>query len=434
MSLKSRRFVRSSFVRSPLVAIGAVALAAASVALTPASADIAQPTVVSENPANYTPDLVEVAGQPKPIADAIAVSGNTVVAGGRFTTLTQDGTTYARQNLVIFDADDGDVFPALNANNRVWAAAASGGWLYVGGQFTTIGGVTKRSIARINATTGLLDPGFTSAVRGRVNVLVVANGRLYAGGNFPQKVVALNLETGADTGTFNLPITDQLPNSWGTVTILGMAVNPQGTKLVATGNFMHVDGANRSRLFVADVSGAQATLDPWYYPRFASACSSTHPRRIAYLQGVDFSPTGSHFSVAATGQISRPGDRFLTVCDGIGRFAMNDPSRPQWINYTGGDSVWSVSDTGSAVYAQGHFQWLDNPFGFASRDGGGAASRLGIGAIDPATGVALPWAPEKRAQIGGRALVATSAGLWIGSDSNGFNGEPRTGIVFAPLP
>jgi hypothetical protein len=429
MSLKSRRFARG-----PLVSVGALVLAAASVVLTPASADTPHPTVVSDNPANYTPALVEVGGQPKPIVDAIAVSGNLVAAGGRFTTLTQDGTTYSRQNLVLFDADDGDVWPALNANNRIWAAASSGDWIYVGGQFTAIGGTTKRSIARINATTGLVDPGFTSAVRGRVNVLTVANGRLYAGGSFTQKLVALNLVTGANTGHFNLAITDQLPNSWGSVTILGMSVNPQGTQLVATGNFMRVAGQARSRLFVADVSGAQATLDPWYYPRFASPCSSTHPRRIAYLQGVDFSPSGTHFSVAATGQIPRSGDLDETVCDGIGRFDMSDDSQPDWINYTGGDSVWAVSDTGSAVYTQGHFQWLDNRCGFASRPCGDAVNRLGIGAIDPITGRALPWAPEKRAQIGGRALVATSAGLWVGSDSIGFNGEPRRGIAFAPLP
>ncbi len=430
MFMLSRRVLRA-----PLVSAGALVLAAVSVALTPAAADTPQATVVSDNPANYTPSLVQPAGQPKPIADAIAVSGNTVAVGGRFTQVSQGGTTYNRQNLVLFDANTGQVRASLDANNRVWAAASSGNWIYVGGQFTSIGGTNKRSIARINATTGQVDPGFTSAVRGRVNVLVAAaNGRLYAGGSFGAKLVALDPVTGQNTGTFNLSITDQLPNSWGSVSILGMSVNPAGTRLVATGNFMRVAGQARSRLFVANISGAQATLDPWYYPRFASPCSSTHPRRIAYLQGVDFSPNGQYFSVAATGQISRPGDRFETVCDGIGRFSMSNDDAPQWINYTGGDSVWAVSDTGAAVYAQGHFQWLDNPFGWASRDGGGAARRLGIGAINPATGLALPWAPAKRAQIGGRALVATTAGLWVGSDSNQFGGEPRRGIAFAPLP
>ena len=430
MSFFSRRITRA-----PLVGATMLAVSAAAAGIAPASAEISQPTAVSTNPANWTPSLVPVDGQPKPIVDAIAVAGNTVAAGGRFTRVAQGGTTYNRTNLVLFDADDGQVRPqALNPNGRIWAADSNANWIYVGGQFSSIGGTNKRSIARINAATGQVDPGFTSAVRGRVNVLVLANGRLYAGGSFGKKLVALDPQTGRNTGHFNLDISDPIPNAWGKVTIQGMAINPQGTRLVATGNFRRVAGESRTRLFVANIAGAQATLDPWYYSRFASPCSSTHPRRIAYLHGVDFSPTGSHFSVAATGQISRSGDRFETVCDAVGRFALSNDNAPQWINYTGGDSVWAVADTGAAVYAQGHFQWLDNPFGWASRDGGGAARRLGIGAIDPSTGRALPWAPAKRAQIGGRALVATSAGLWVGSDSQRFGKEPRRGIAFAPLP
>ena len=362
-------FVSRRILRAPLIGATLVAVAAAAAGLAPASADIAQPTVVSENPANYTPSLVEVAGQEKPIVDAIAVSGNTVAAGGRFTRLTQGGTTYNRNNLVLLDADDGQVrAQALNPNGRVWAAAASGGWIYVGGEFNTIGGITKRSIARINASTGQVDPGFTSAVRGRVNVLVVAKGMLYAGGSFPQKVAALNLETGANTGTFNLAISDQLPELVGHRHDPGHGYQPA----------RHPTRRHR-QLPAGRGPGAEPVVRGQHLGRPGDAgrrgttrgsrvaCSSTHPRRIAYLQGVDFSPDGAHFSVAATGQIPRSGDRFETVCDAIGRFAMSDDSEPEWINYTGGDSVWAVSDTGAAVYAQGHFQWLDNPFGFASQ-------------------------------------------------------------------
>jgi hypothetical protein len=412
-----------------------VVVATAAVMGSTAAADVPHPAVVIEDPVNHTPSLVREDGEPKPIVDAITVSGNTVIAGGRFTQVSQGGQTYDRENVVVFDADDGDVRPwDLDADNRVWAMTTIGDWIYIGGQFSDIGGSGKRSVVRVNATTGQVDPGFTSAVRGRVNVLVPANGRLYVGGSFGRRLVALDPVTGRNTGAFDLDISDPLPRAWGRVAIQGMAINPQGTKLVATGNFQQVDGQARTRLFVADLTGEEATLDPWYYERFASRCSSTHPRRIAYLHGVDFSPDGSYFVVVATGQISDDDDRFETVCDGAGRFDMDDDSRPQWINYTGGDSVWGVSVTGAAVYVQGHFKWLDNPYGWASRDGGGAARRLGIGAIDPTTGRALPWAPRKPAAIGGRPLVATSEGLWVGSDSVRFDGEPRRGIAFVPLP
>ena len=115
--------------------------------------------------------------------------------------------------------------------------------------------------------------------------------------------------------------------------------------------------------------------------------------------------------------------------------------KPEWINYTGGDSVWSVSDTGAAVYVAGHFKWLDNPNGWASygvgdkTSGAPAASRRGIGAIDPATGLALPWNPGLgQTKIGGKALLADASGLSIGNDATTFAGKPRRGLQHVPLP
>ena len=42
---------------------------------------------------------------------------------------------------------------------------------------------------------------------------------------------------------------------------------------------------------------------------------------------------------------------------------ISSPVRPTWINYTGGDTLHSVSATGAAVYVQGHQRWLNNKFG-----------------------------------------------------------------------
>jgi hypothetical protein len=88
--------------------------------------------------------------------------------------------------------------------------------------------------------------------------------------------------------------------------------------------------------------------------------------------------------------------------------------------------------TGAAVYVQGHQRWLDNPYG---RDyaGPGAVSRPGIGAIDPVQGKALPWNPGKTRGVGGKDMLATSAGLWVGSDGAQFAGETRSRIAFCPL-
>lgn len=97
--------------------------------------------------------------------------------------------------------------------------------------------------------------------------------------------MALDPATGENLGTINLGITKPVPGAWGNVSVYAFAINPAGTRLVATGNFETVDGKARTRLFAADLNYSPARLDPWYYPGFAKPCSSTAPRRVAYLQG-----------------------------------------------------------------------------------------------------------------------------------------------------
>ena len=68
------------------------------------------------------------------------------------------------------------------------------------------------------------------------------------------------------------------------------------------------------------------------------------------------------------------------------------------------------------MYVQGHFRWLNNPEGRDS-EGTGAVKRRGLDALDPVNGQALAWNPDKPAQQGGFAFLATATGLWVGSDS-----------------
>jgi hypothetical protein len=403
--------------------------------LTPASAAQSHPAVVDDDPANYTPQLVPTGAVGQPRTDALAELDGTVFAGGWFESVSQGGTTYDRTNLVAFDASTGAVRSfAPDIDGRVWALAAHGDSVYIGGKFGTVNGLSRPNLVKVDATTGAVDTAFRARLGGKVSALVVSNGRLFAGGGFAKKLTAVNLDTGADTGYVNLPITDPLPNAWGNVAVYALAINPAGTQLVATGNFRTVAGQSRTRLFVADLGASSATLSSWYYDGFAEPCSSTNPRRIAYLEGVDYSPDGSYFVVVSTGQISHNGDLGETVCDAAGRFDLADDSRPAWINYTGGDSLWSVAATGPAVYVQGHNTYLDNEGGWQNHPIPTAVVRRGVGAIHPSTGRALPWNPNKPAQIGGKAFLATEDGLWIGSDSAQIHGEPRRGLAFCPLP
>lgn len=210
----------------------------------------------------------------------------------------------------------------------------------------------------------------------------------------------------------------------------------QGTRLVAVGNFATVDSETRTRAFMADLSGATATLDPWYYRALTRPCRSRSVARLAYLNDVAFSPSGDYFVVVSTGfVVARASDLFVTICDAAARFETDiaNPLRPTWINHTGGDTLTGVIATGSAVYVQGHHRWLDNPYG---RDfaGEGAVDSRGLGAIDPVTGAALDWQSRKPAARGGKGFLSTTLGLWVGSDSRRFGGERHVEVGFLPLP
>lgn len=452
-------------MRSKLLVRIAAGAAAITVAM-PASAAMAallQPDVVSRSAVAYTPSLVPTTttANGHPHVDAIDQLGDTMYAGGLFDKVsTAAGTQLVRKNFFAFGASNGTISPTITPdfNGQVWAVEVdpTTNSLYVGGTFTSVDGVARTALVKLDATTGAVDPGFNAGFgTGMVTDLEMVGPRLFVAGSVGSKLMALNPATGVRDSYINLGIRDPLLGSRGGAAVFKFAVDPAKSKLVAVGNFRTVGATpdNRLRAFMADLGPTSATLNPWYYEPLANTnnCSSDvvgDGRRIPHLQGVDFSPTGDYFVVAATGrnpanradwEIKGDGKGGM-VCDAVARFETNvtNPIEPTWVNYTGGDSVWAVAATGPAVYAQGHFKYLNNTYGY--RAGGvdqpstTAVIRYGVGAIDPVTGQALSWNPVKPAKQGGKEFLATASGLWIVSDSAKFNGKPRYGIAFTPLP
>lgn len=425
--------------RATLAVLGAGCLLASLVA--PASAQpIALATVVSENPVNYTPQVAISTAFSHPAVYALRQVGSTMYAGGAFDTVTSGAGTATRQHLMGFDATTGTLTNlSIPIDGDVWAIepSADGQSLYVGGFFNNINGVARNGIAKINATTGVVDQTFaSSAVAGPVTEIRLVNGRLLVSGRFSKRLLALNPATGADTGYINVPITGQVASNAGPTRVYRFTVNPAGTRLVGIGNFTQVGTASRQRAFMLDLGATSATVDPWYYQPLDNACAATKiPEQI---RDVDFSSDGSFFVFFASGYIPKAGGLGRDICDAAARFETNvtNPTLPTWINYTGGDTMWSGAVTGNTVYAQGHFRALDNAGGTQGCDGKNPACqpRQGIGAINATTGKALAWNPGKTRAVGGKDLLVTSAGLWVGSDGALFNGEHHYGIAFCPLP
>jgi hypothetical protein len=402
--------------------------------------------VVSAVPADYTPDVNDGT------VFAIAQSGPTVVIGGDFTSISprgDGGTVYPVNHIAAFTAGTGAIAtgfaPTINGTVNAVLPGVQAGTIYVAGNFTQIDGTTSH-LALIDTTSGALVPGWTSPSFGgsgatKVNTLALSGNRLFVGGVFSsvsgqsrQSLVALNPSSGAVETAYSTPSFSghhnyqRLCTPSASVTcakadpgIRALDVNPANTRLVATGNFTTVGSQTRDQLAILDLGGSAATVDRnWATDAYTSPCDSAS--FDSYVRGVQFSPDGSYFVVADTGGTRRPNsDGTRGTCDAAARFdtsASGSDVLPTWVDYTGRDTFLSVAITGPAVYIGGHERWVNNSAG-EDTPGEGAVPRPGITALDPTNGMPLAWNPGRNPRgAGAWALLATSDGLYVGSDTN----------------
>jgi Domain of unknown function (DUF5122) beta-propeller len=421
-------------------AVGLAALVALGVPGTVVASDADHTTVASDVPVNWTPHLVPSAAVDRPVAYSITQAGDLMVVGGSFTSVANSSrtTTYARSNVFAFDADSGAITSfAPTVDGQIWSVLGDGDSVYLGGEFRHINGQPRTAIAKLDLTTGQVDPAFAPTIAsGRVSDMELVHGQLIVGGTFKKRIQSLNPTTGKPTGYLDVAFTDPLPYTT-RPEVFRFDVSPDGQHLAAVGNFTSVDGQGNWRIAMLDLSPTSATVSPWRYPHASRGChAQTRPMYQMYVRDVDFAPDSSYFAVASTGghRINGEGPG-LVLCDAVARFETDvlSPSQPTWINYTGGDTLHSVAASGAAVYVQGHSRWLDNPYGRDSA-GPGAVERPGGGAIDPVTGKALPWNPEMPQRKGGYQILPVDGGVWFVTDGIRFNQRYRYGIRFVPLP
>ena len=405
-----------------------------------------QSTVVSAVPSSTTPNVVDGA------VLTITQVGGTIVMGGSFTQVKSPDqtTTYNLPFVVAFDAATGAVntafAPVLDGAVNAVLPGPTAGTVYVGGAFGTMGGVRSKGLVLLNVSNGTKAAGFTApAMNGLVNTLKRSGNRLFVGGTFTTLGTAarggigsLNATTGAvdsfvtSTVAVNHNWTPTNGAAKGGVGVQKLDVTPDGTRMVAIGNFKQVDGLPRDQIAMWDLTGPTAVLrTDWQTHRYEPACFSF--AFDSYMRDLDISPDGSYFVVVATG-----GANDGTLCDSAARFetaGSGTDVQPTWVDFAGGDTFLSVAVTGTAVYVGGHMRWLNNPNGHDSA-GAGAVPRPGLGALDPANGVPLSWNPGRNPRgVGASALFASPTGLWVGSDTN-FIGNfrfARWKIAFFPL-
>ncbi len=411
----------------------AVAVGAASV---PALAGPAQSSVASEHPVAWTPNVLNGT------VYAMTRVGDEIVVGGNFDRVASaDGhTTVGRSNLFAFQLGTGTISssfrPSVDGTVRT-LAAGPGGSVYVGGDFGRVDGAPHRGVAKLSTSTGRPVAGFSSpgVDSGDVVTMAAVGNSVYLGGSFSgiggtarPALARISGTSGALDRNFNAGIARQRS---GRLRVVKLAASNDGQMIAVAGTFTQVGGASRDQLALVSTSTGQARN--WSTDVFDQDC---HDGYNTYLRDLDFSPDASYLVVVTTGHSSGP----TMICDAAVRLnvAGTGLHRPVWVNRTGGNSLFSVLVTGSAVYVGGHQRWLDNPFGFKNA-GPGAAYRPGISAIDPSSGRALAWNPTRARGVGAQSLLAYPAGrgypggVLVGSDTDQLGHEYHARVGAFPL-
>ena len=421
--------------------------------------NIGHTSIVNVDAASFTPNITD--GR----VNAMLVMNGTVYVGGTFSTVqnANSSVNITRNYILAYNATTGAVSttfrPIVTGAVEALAPGPDGASVYVGGNFgSTNGSTTYRRLVRVNATTGATVTSFLTNPSRMVTDLVLRNGLLYASGEFTRiggaarsGLARLDPTTGAADPTLNVPFTDPwISPRVGVVSrmrVWRIDVTPDGSKLIAGGNFRQVGGLPRDQVAILDVNQNPVTVDAWSstFFRFTDPtnpdsltnnwCSQVFPH---YLRDIDISPDGSYAAIVTTGA-NYPGH---PSCDSMTRWELSKTGpnqEPDWIAKTGGDSFHSVLATGAAIYGGGHQQWANNPYnpnrcGVCTGPWPGGVVRTGYSAHDPSNGLPFSWNPVRNPRGKGvLAMVSTPTGLFFGSDTNVIHGETHKRNGFLPL-
>jgi len=466
---------RSALIAGAIVVTGIIVTALS----VPAAPVLAQTGKVSPNPEAGTPALVDT-GTTETIRQ-LAQCGGTMYAVGTFTRISgYNGTatqTFSRNNIFSFSESAPFTVTSWNPNvngtvNTIAFVSGNCSTAYIGGQFTTVGGVAAKNMAAINTNTGNLVSGFKDNAGGQVETILAVNGHLLTGGFFKgisgsttdPYYASLNPATGKNDGFLNLNISGHIQFTGvkkNSTQVYNQQLSHGGTLVLVEGDFTSVGGQNRRQIFMIDVSGPTAALTSWTSPQFDGSdpngtlnpndkyfnCGASHP---FYVHAAAWSPDDQTVYIADTGvkpilwngTFPMPG-----LCDAAAAFpAAQGRVFSDWIAYDGCDSLYSTAADNSAVYVSGHNRWFNNA-NACNKAGPGAIPAPGLAGLTPGpTGGSLIRNSAGTAGLYSRSrghgsddMLIADGGLWIASDN--FGGSTScggqagfSGLCFLPYP
>lgn len=347
---------------------------------------------------------------------AIVQVGNVIYIGGRFSQLREKpvgidgGAVVPVSNLAALDASTGKPVgydPATKTttfdpnvtggtNPTVYALGVSGGTLYAGGKFTTVGGRSIKNLAAVDISDpggsgyGAVDPSFNPKPAGVVWALTASSSRLYVGGKFTKVAGATRLRLAA----FDLP-GRALSSSWTPGTddrVRDLELVPGGDgALMAVGDFYKATGADG------------ATYDRRDVVRFLPSgdVDTAFQVPLSFFGtnnwGIDGFPYGNAFYFGTGGS-----DWVASVNLTTGQ--------PNWKTDTSG-SAQAVTVFGGQLIVGGHFKYMAYGPGFLScyDQPERCVQRLRLAALDLSGTLDLDWYAPVSGHYNGVWVLLTAA-------------------------
>ncbi len=335
---------------------------------------------------------------PNPVGTvaALALHGNTLYVGGRFTRIGGQ----ARGHVAAVDARTGAILPFDPApNGAVTALAIRGNTLYVGGGYDHIAGVERHAVAALELPSGRVTP-WDPRADGSVRAIAWLGRTVFVGGEFDHvggaarnSIAALDMVTGRasawDAGL--LPVRQWLPHGdriWPIVSSLIVS----GNTLYVAGDFVSIGGRAQSVVAALDAGTGAAT------PFDARAGG------------------GIGHALALAGHTLYVGGAFASIADS------SRPSAAALDARTGAPTPWdprvygavhALATEDGAVFAGGDMQFVHE-----------WRLQTHLAALDLATGRPRDWSPAADGRrISGMLAIGNT--LYIAGDFTTVNGRQR---------
>jgi hypothetical protein len=339
---------------------------------------------------------------PRPRIEALALVRDTLYLGGTFAQIGGQ----ARSTLAAIDAVSGDALPwsppafgpqyAGYPPQTCYALAVSGGTLYVGGSFETVGAVSRPFAAALDRDAGSLTL-WNPRPSLPVYVLTTSQDAIHAGGEFGfvgdwkhrAGVAAIDLASGT--------VKPWNPNPDGTICT---AVAVRGDRVFVSGDFASIGGSRQPRSYIAALDTVDGEVTNW----------NPGANNLATI----FLPAGDTLYVG--GQFTQLG--------GLNRnYVASLDARSGAITDWDPDANWPVfalARSGDTMYLGGMFTQVSGQ------------PRQGLAAVDAVVGALMPWDPNMDPGFV-NALFVNGNTIYVGGAFGRIGGQPRLGIAALDL-